>query len=121
MNSGKRVMSDTRHKFKGLHCLCPLLQTTDKELPFTEAKILLKDSGEYIGEYVAECPNGRCEYLGRLPVFQDKEPLFNNEMGKNSFSRTKVWHSGEDSCSERYVVSQKSETYMLSIYRGGEY
>lgn len=75
MNSGKRVMSDTRHKFKGLHCLCPLLRTTDEELPFTEAKILLKDSGEYIGEYVAECPNGRCEYLGRLPVFQDKEPL----------------------------------------------
>ena len=67
-----------QHKFEGPHCLCPLLRTTDEEPPFTEAKILLKDSGDHIGEYVAECPNGRCEYLGqsRLPVaFQDKESL----------------------------------------------
>ena len=82
MNGGKRVMPDMwleycmQHEFKGLHCLCPLLQTTDKELPFTEAKILLKNSGDHIREYVAECPNGRCKYLGQLPVaFQDKESL----------------------------------------------
>ena len=73
---------------------------TDEELPFTEAKILLKDSGDHIGEYVAECTNGCCEYLGQLPVaFQNKESLMRQE--KNSFSRTKVQHSGEDSCSKR--------------------
>ena len=82
MNGSKRVMPYTwleyrmRHEFKGLYCLCPLLWMTDEELPFTEAKILLKDSGDHIREYVAECPNGRCEYLGQLPVaFQDKESL----------------------------------------------
>ena len=35
---------------------------------------------DHIGEYVAECPNGRCEYLGQLPVaFQDKESLTRRE------------------------------------------
>ena len=69
-----------QHEFKGLHCLCPLLWTTDEELPFTEAKILLKDSGDHVGEYIAECPNGHCEYLGQLPVaFQDKESLMRRE------------------------------------------
>ena len=49
---------------------------TDEELPFTEAKILLKDSGDHVAEYVAECLNGQCKYLGQLPVaFQDKESL----------------------------------------------
>lgn len=82
MDGSKRVTPDmwleyrTRHKFQGPHCLCPLLRTTDKELSFTEARIQLKDSGDHIGEYVAECPNGRCEYLGQYPVvFQDKESL----------------------------------------------
>lgn len=82
MDGSKRVTPDMwleyrmRHKFQGPHCLCPLLRTTDEELPFTEAKILLKDSGDHIGEYVAECPNGRCEYLGQYSVlFQDKESV----------------------------------------------
>ena len=82
MNGGKRIMLDMwleycmQHEFKGLHCLCPLLRTTDEELPFTEAKILLKDSGDHIGEYIAECLNGHCKYLGQLPVaFRDKESL----------------------------------------------
>jgi hypothetical protein len=82
VDDSKRVTPDkwleyrTRHKFQGLHCLCPLLGTTDDEPPFTEAKVLLKDSGDHIGEYVAECPNGRCGYLGQLTVaFQDKESL----------------------------------------------
>ena len=81
MDGSKRVTPDmwleyrARHKFQGLHCLCPLLQTTDEET-FTEAKILLKGSGDHIGEYVAECANGRCEYFGQLPVaFQYKELL----------------------------------------------
>ena len=108
MDDSKRVTPDkwleyrTRHKFQGLHCLCPLLQTTDDEPPFTEAKVLLKDSGDHIGEYVAECPNGRCGYLGQLTVaFQDKESLTRR---KKSFFGTKVyliWHSGENLCSKR--------------------
>jgi hypothetical protein len=82
VDGNKRVTPDmwldyrARHKFQGLHCLCPLLRTTDEETLFTEAKIRLKGSGDHIGEYVAECPNGRCEYLGQLPVaFQDTESL----------------------------------------------
>ena len=82
MDDRKRVSPDmwleyrTRHIFQGLHCLCPLLWTTDQEPPYTEAKVLLKDSGDHIGEYVADCPNGYCKYLGQLPVaFQVKESL----------------------------------------------
>ena len=86
MNGGKHVMLDMwleycmQHEFKGLHCLCPLLRMTNEELPFTEAKILLKDSGDHVVEYFAECPNGHCEYLGQLPVaFKDKESLMRQE------------------------------------------
>ena len=78
----KRVTPDAlleyraRHKFQGLHCLCPLLRTTNEEYPLTEAKIQLKASGDYIGEYIAECPNGLCEYFGQLPdAYQEKESL----------------------------------------------
>lgn len=108
MDGRKRVTPDMwqeyrmQHKFQGLHCLCPLLRTTDEKPPFTEAKILLKDLGDHIGEYVAECPNGRCEYFGQLPIaFEDKELPTRQ---KNSFIGTEVciiWHSGEDSCFER--------------------
>jgi len=107
VDGNKRVTPDmwpehrAHHKFQGLHCLCPLLRTVDEEPPFTEAKILLKGSGDHIGEYVAECPNERCGYLGQLPVgFQDKESLTR----KNSSFGTKVciiWHSGEDLRSQR--------------------
>ena len=63
-------------KFRGPNCLCPLLWTTDEEQPLTEAQIVLKESGDHIGEYIAECPNGHCKYFGQLPVacvaFPDK-------------------------------------------------
>jgi hypothetical protein len=82
VDGNKRVTPDmwpeyrARHRFQGLHCLCPLLRTTNEEPPFTEAEIRLKASGDHIGEYIAECPNGRCEYFGQLPVaFPDKELL----------------------------------------------
>ena len=62
-----------KQKFRGPNCLCPLLQRTNEEPSFTEAQIVLKKSGYHIGEYVAECPNGLCEYFGQLPVaFLDK-------------------------------------------------
>jgi len=65
-----------KQKFRGPNCLCPLLRTTNEEPPLTEAQIVLKESGDHIGEFIAECPNGRCGYLGRLPVaFQDNESL----------------------------------------------
>jgi hypothetical protein len=108
VDGNKRVTPDmwleyrARYNFQGLHCLCPLLRTTNEEPPITEAKILLRASGDHIGEYIAECPNGRCEYFGQLPVaFQDKKSLMRR---KNSSFGTKVciiWHSGEDLCSER--------------------
>ena len=74
MDGKKRVTPDmwleyrAQLKLEGLHCLCPLLVTTGEELPITEAKILLKASGDHIGEYVAECPNGLCEYFGQFSV-----------------------------------------------------
>jgi hypothetical protein len=65
-----------KQKFRGPNCLCPLLRTTNEEPSLTEAQIMLKESGDHIGEYIAECPNGRCEYFGQLPVacvaFPDK-------------------------------------------------
>ena len=80
MNGNIRVPPDhwfehrKKQKFLGPNCLCPLLQTTNEEPPSTEAQIVLKESGDHIGEYIAECPNGRCEYFGQLPVavFPDK-------------------------------------------------
>jgi hypothetical protein len=54
--------------FRGPNCLCPLLRTTNEESSLTEAQIVLKESGDHIGQYIAECPNGRCEYFGELPV-----------------------------------------------------
>ena len=84
VDGNKRVTPDrwleyrAGHEFQGPHCLCPLLRTTDEEPPFTEAVILLKDLGDHFGEYIAECPNGRCEYFGQLSVvFQDKEGIVN--------------------------------------------
>jgi hypothetical protein len=82
VDNNKRVTPDmwleyrARHKFQGPDCLCPLLWTANQEPPFMEAKILLKGSGDHIGEYIAECPNGHCRYFGQLPVaFQDKESI----------------------------------------------
>jgi hypothetical protein len=63
-----------KQKFRGPNCLCPLLRRSNRE-PFflTEARIVLKESGDHIGQYIAECPNGRCEYFGQLPIaFPDK-------------------------------------------------
>jgi hypothetical protein len=65
-----------KRKFRGPNCLCPLLRTADKEPSLTEAQIVLKESGDHIGEYIAECPNGRCEYFGQLPVAR---PVFPNK------------------------------------------
>jgi hypothetical protein len=58
-----------QHHFRGPLCLCPLLRTLDEEPTSRsiEAAILLKRSGTYVGEYVAECANGHCGYLGQFP------------------------------------------------------
>lgn len=74
VDGNKRVTPDmwpeyrVRHKFQGLRCLCPLLRTRSEEPSSTEAEILLMGSGDHIGEYVAECRNGRCEYFGQCCV-----------------------------------------------------
>ena len=88
MDNNSRVTPDmwleyrARHIFQGPHCLCPLLRTTNQEPPFTEATILLKGSGDHIGEYIAECPNGRCGYFGQLPVAFQDEGGINNQTKK---------------------------------------
>jgi hypothetical protein len=91
------------HKFRGPNCLCPLLRTTNEEPPSTEAKIVLKESGNHIGEYIAKCPNARCGYYGQLPVaFQDNESI--TKQKKNSSFGTKVcfiWDSCKNLFSER--------------------
>ena len=38
-------------KFQGPHCLCPLLWMTEEQ-PLMEAQIVLKESGDHIGEYI---------------------------------------------------------------------
>ena len=87
MDGDKRVTPDMwleyrkLHKFRGPNCLCPLLRTTNEEPPSTEAKIVLKESGNHIGEYIAKCPNARCGYYGQLPVaFQDNESIRNKKI-----------------------------------------
>ena len=72
VDGNKHMMPDmwleycTQHKFQGPNCLCPVLWMTNEEPP--EAEILLKGSGDHIGEYVAECLNGCCEYFGQCCV-----------------------------------------------------
>lgn len=53
------------HQFLGPCCLCPLLQPLSQEPRYTEAAIYLPLRGRYKGEWVAECAEGRCGYLGR--------------------------------------------------------
>jgi len=53
------------HQFLGPCCLCPLLQPLSQESRYTEAAIYLPLRGCYKGEWVAECAEGRCGYLGR--------------------------------------------------------
>ena len=82
VDDGKRVPPDmwleyrVQNKFQGPHCLCPLLRMINEDPRPTEAEIVLKGSGDYVGEYIAECPNRRCGYFGQFPVaFQDEESV----------------------------------------------
>jgi hypothetical protein len=54
------------HEFLNPCCLCPLFERQGKDSRYTEAAIYLPLSGQYKGEWVAECAKGRCGYLGRL-------------------------------------------------------
>src|ERR1700742_4542741 len=53
------------HKFLGPCCLCPLFWPGTKETHYTEAAIYLPVQGLYKGEYVAECAESKCGYLGK--------------------------------------------------------
>ncbi|KAF8234352.1 hypothetical protein L208DRAFT_1550076 [Tricholoma matsutake] len=55
------------YQFLGPSCLCPLLQQVSKAPVFTEAAIYILVFGRYAGEYIAECANGRCRYIGQSP------------------------------------------------------
>jgi len=89
--------------FRGPNCLCPLLRTTNEESSLTEAQIVLKESGDHIGQYIAECPNGRCEYFGELPVACVALIVY-EILKKNSSLGPKVcfiWHSRKEICAEK--------------------
>jgi hypothetical protein len=108
VDGNKRVTPDmwleyrAQHKFQGPHCLCPLIRTTDQKPPFTEANILLERSGDHIGEYIAECPNRRCDYFGQFPVpSPDKESLTIRKISSLGTKVCIIWHTFEDLCSER--------------------
>jgi hypothetical protein len=53
------------HEFLNPSCLCALFQPKSEVLYYTEAAIYLPLNGLYRGEWVAECAEGRCGYLGK--------------------------------------------------------
>ncbi|KAF8230851.1 hypothetical protein L208DRAFT_1017653, partial [Tricholoma matsutake] len=55
------------YQFLGPSCLCPLLQQVSENPVFTEADIYIPVFGCYAREYVAECANGQCRYIGHSP------------------------------------------------------
>ena len=54
-------------QFLGPCCLCPLSQKLSDEPAFIEAAIYIPVFGRFGGEYVAECAESRCGYLGQSP------------------------------------------------------
>ena len=56
------------HEYLGPGCLCPLLEQLRKKAEYKEASIYLAIDGQYKGEYVAECAEDRCGYLGQSPI-----------------------------------------------------
>jgi hypothetical protein len=56
------------HDYRGPGCLCPLLEPLRKNAEYKEASIYLAIDGQYKGEYIAECAEDRCGYLGQSPI-----------------------------------------------------
>ena len=56
-----------RDRFLGPCCLCPLLAQVGEERDYTEAIIELTVFGRFKGEYVAECAERQCGYIGESP------------------------------------------------------
>ena len=54
------------HAFHAPCCLCASL---DPDHGYTETTIVVKNSGEFVGEYVAECVLNVCGYLGMSEFF----------------------------------------------------
>ncbi|KAF8221163.1 hypothetical protein L208DRAFT_1535147 [Tricholoma matsutake] len=73
IHARKHVAPGTLHEhckhyqFLGPSCLCPLLQQVSEDLVFTEVAIYMPVFGRYAREYIAECANGRCGYIGQSP------------------------------------------------------
>jgi hypothetical protein len=70
-NHGRVVPSSLReyrrsHEFLGPCCLCPLFARNAETRVFTEAAMFVAPSGQFSGEYVAQCAKGECGYLGQL-------------------------------------------------------
>jgi hypothetical protein len=55
------------HDFRAPSCLCSVLSSDDTA--YTETAIFKAFTGEFIGEYMAGCAEGRCGYLGEKSHF----------------------------------------------------
>jgi len=53
------------YQLLGPSCLCPLFQPVSDEPVFMEVAIYIPVFGRYAGEYVAECAQSQCGYLGQ--------------------------------------------------------
>lgn len=62
------------HEFLGPCCLCPLFEPEGRTI-FTEASLCIAPSGQFCGEYVAQCAKGACGYLGKPNVPLDRGVL----------------------------------------------
>src|ERR1700733_12761054 len=69
------------HDFLGPSCLCPWLKPIHEEPIFKEVAIHKPVFGCYAGEYVAECVDSRCGYIGESAI-----SLLNTQVLKLPFS-----------------------------------
>ena len=64
------------HDYLAPGCLCPLLEPLRKKAVYKEASIYVAIGGRYKGEYIAECAEDRCGYLGQSPIYSiDEVPI----------------------------------------------
>ena len=84
------------HVFLGPCCLCPLLQPHRGKPRYAEAAIYLPVQGRYKGEYIAECAENKCGYLGGSSL-RMLGPLFYRLPGASSSGETvsEAWTPSE--------------------------
>jgi len=88
------------YQFLGPSCLCPLLQRVSEEPAFTEAAIYIPVFGRFAGEYVAECANSRCGYLGQSPPLTESSKRLQQTSAVTE-GIPGGWHSSADVSTSR--------------------